>query len=171
MEILINDTNILLDLIRLDILDKFFELPFDFRTVDFVVDEINDPHQLETINSYIKSGRLYVKTFSAEELSEIFDLKNNFVGNLSLTDVSVIFYARTINNCRLLTGDKQMRKQAIKLNLKINGILFVFESLIESKILRSGEGIEKLRELQKINHRLPSAEIEELIHKWSIPAK
>ena len=40
MDIVINDTNIFLDLYDVDLLDTFFQLPVQVHTVDFVVDEI-----------------------------------------------------------------------------------------------------------------------------------
>ena len=40
MDIVINDTNIFLDLYDVDLLHTFFQLPVQVHTVDFVVDEI-----------------------------------------------------------------------------------------------------------------------------------
>ena len=167
MEIIINDTNILLDLIKLDLLDHFFTLDADLRTVDFVVNEISDPNQQKILSPFIESGKLFVKNFSSEEIEGIFDLQLQCRGNLSITDVSVIFYAKNLQNCRILTGDKQMKNKAQQLGIKVNGILFVFDLLLHSKILSPPEAIEKLQELKRINRRLPHSEIEKLINNWS----
>lgn len=45
MDIVINDTNIFLDLYSVDLLEAFFQLPVHVHTVDFVVDEIKQPAQ------------------------------------------------------------------------------------------------------------------------------
>ncbi len=43
MEIVINDTNIFLDLYDIGLLDDFFQLPIRVHTVDFVINEITVP--------------------------------------------------------------------------------------------------------------------------------
>lgn len=42
MKIVINDANILIDLAKLDLLDKFSNLSFDLHTTDFVYEELNE---------------------------------------------------------------------------------------------------------------------------------
>ena len=42
-KLVISDTNILLDLISVDMLEDFFSLPCDFSTTDFVISEIIQP--------------------------------------------------------------------------------------------------------------------------------
>ncbi len=37
MKIVVSDTNILIDLIELEMIDAFFELPLEITTTDFVV--------------------------------------------------------------------------------------------------------------------------------------
>lgn len=43
--IVVNDTNIFIDLIAVDLLDKFFSLPIEIHTTDFVVHELTEPLQ------------------------------------------------------------------------------------------------------------------------------
>ena len=43
--IVVNDTNIFIDLISVDLLDEFFSLPIDIHTTDFVVHELTEPLQ------------------------------------------------------------------------------------------------------------------------------
>lgn len=38
--IVVNDTNIFIDLISVDLLDEFFSLPIDIHTTDFVINEL-----------------------------------------------------------------------------------------------------------------------------------
>ena len=47
-KLVISDTNILLDLISVDMLEDFFSLPCDFSTTDFVISEIIQPAQNES---------------------------------------------------------------------------------------------------------------------------
>lgn len=40
MQIVVNDTNLFIDLIHAELIDFFFQLPFEVHTTDFVVDEL-----------------------------------------------------------------------------------------------------------------------------------
>lgn len=70
------------------------------------------------------------------------------------------------NNYTLLTGDNQLRKQAIKSNVKVKGIIYIFDFLVESRIISPQQAAEKLQQLFKANQRLPKKEIEERISQW-----
>lgn len=48
--IVVNDTNIFIDLIAVDLLDKFFSLPIEIHTTDFVVHELTEPLQKKKLN-------------------------------------------------------------------------------------------------------------------------
>ena len=74
MDILVNDTNIFLDLISIGLLDASFELPIKFHTVDYVIEEIINEEQNAEVAALIKEGKLYVKEFDENEFSEIIDL-------------------------------------------------------------------------------------------------
>lgn len=58
MEIVINDTNIFLDLYDIGLLDDFFQLPIRVHTVDFVINEITHPDQQKVIQQLISKGIL-----------------------------------------------------------------------------------------------------------------
>lgn len=74
MDIVVNDTNIFLDLISIGLLDASFELPIKFHTVDYVIEEIINEEQNAEVAALIKEGKLYVKEFDENEFSEIIDL-------------------------------------------------------------------------------------------------
>ena len=42
MLIIINDSNILIDLVQLDLMNEFIQLELDLKTTDFVYEELND---------------------------------------------------------------------------------------------------------------------------------
>lgn len=46
MEIVVNDTNIFIDLHSIGLLEQFFELPIKVHTVDFIVNELINSEQL-----------------------------------------------------------------------------------------------------------------------------
>ena len=87
MDIVINDTNIFLDLYDVDLLDMFFQLPVQVHTVDFVVDEIKRPAQQSVIQDLISRGVLVVKDYSSASLVNLYQF--NIV-----VDVTLCYYLR-----------------------------------------------------------------------------
>lgn len=164
--IVVNDTNIFIDLISVDLLDEFFSLPIEIHTTDFVIHELTDPLQQAKVEPYIINRKLTVKRHSAAEVMEIAEFRNNCDNNVSITDCSVWLYAQK-NNYTLLTGDGKLRKSASKSGVDICGILKVFDMLIEDYHIISGQhGADRLETLFAINNRLPSREIESRLNKW-----
>lgn len=166
MEIIVNDTNIFIDLHSIGLLDALCELPYDVRTVDFVIDEITDPSQSAALSMLIADGKIRVESFSPQELQEIIDEHSNVPGNISITDCSVCYYARK-NSATMLTGDRQLRKYAEASRVTVRGILFIFDEIVANAVLLPLEASKKLCELLTINSRLPKSEIEKRIAKWS----
>ena len=166
MEIVINDTNIFLDLYDIGLLDTFFRLPVRVHTVDFVVNEISRPNQTQAIRQLIDNGMLVVKDYSVVDIPNLFQFNVECGGNLTLTDSTVIYYAKSMPGCRILTGDRQLRNRAEQRGIKVSGILYVFDQLVELQLLPCAEASKKLAELFRINPRLPKGEVEARIEKW-----
>ena len=166
MEIVINDTNIFLDLYDIGLLDDFFQLPIRVHTVDFVINEITHPDQQKVIQQLISKGILFVKDYPATRIPNLYQFNIECGGNLTLTDSTVIFYAQTLDNCRILTGDRQLRNRAEERGIIVSGILYVFDQLVEHNLIPPYEASQKLEALFKINTRLPKREIEIRLEKW-----
>ena len=166
MDIVINDTNIFLDLYDVGLLDTFFQLPVQVHTVDFVVDEIKQPAQHSVIQDFIRRGMLMVKDYSSEGLANLYQFNIECGGNLTLADSTVIYYAQSIDGCRILTGDRQLRNRAEERGIIVSGILYVFDLLVEHRLISPPEAAQKLEDLFKINTRLPKQEIETRIEMW-----
>lgn len=165
MEIIVNDTNIFIDLHSIGLLDCFCELPYEIRTVDFVMAEISEPRQREEMERLAAAGKIRVESFTPEELMEIVEEHSAVSGNLSIPDCSVCYYARK-HGITLLTGDRQLRKYAEAVRLTVKGILFVFDELVSHLVITPAVAAEKLRELYTINVRLPKSEIQRRIELW-----
>ena len=166
MEIVVNYTNIFIDLYSIGLLEQFFELPISVHTVDFVINELKEPEQLKAVNEFIKNGKLNVQNFDTKDLIDIIDLQNRAGGNVSITDCAVWHYAK-INNYTLLTGDGQLRNKAIESKLTVKGIIYVFDQLIECGVISPRMAISKIQDLMNINTRSPKKIIQERIEKWS----
>ena len=164
MEIVVNDTNIFIDLCCLHLLAEVFELPLTMHTVDFVMAELQDSQRRE-VEFYHKNGKLIIYNFSDSELESIINLQASTPGNVSITDCSAWYYAKE-NKYILITGDGQLRKKAAASSVEVRGILFLFDLMVDTHILTPIKAADKLCELQSLNQRLPGKEISERIKKW-----
>lgn len=163
--LVVSDSNIFFDLISVNLLNKFFALPCNFATTDFVISEIERPEQQQKIQFHINSKKLEVAVFDSEEIDNINEIFENKDNNISFTDCSVWYYAKK-NSGRLLTGDGKLRKSAEKDGVKVSGILYIFDNLVEYGILNKIDASKKLMQLMQLNMRLPKGECEKLIEKW-----
>ena len=164
--LVVSDTNILIDLVKLGILVDFFFLPWEIHTTDFVMDELTDSAQNEAVMHFYKRGRLIVGSLSEEDIAAVFERSSQPACRLSPTDLSVLHYASKIDGCSILTGDKLLRETAEKEGTEVHGILFVFDALVDQKMLPETLAADLLEKLYSFNKHLPSGEVEKRINKW-----
>lgn len=162
MEIVINDTNILIDLFNAGPLQYCKLLNLDFRTLDLVMSEITDGRQRKAVESIVADGALKVYSLNGNQMFGVMEKMNEYKGkcNLSMVDFSVMLYAQE-NNCRLLTGDSKLRKTAENENIIVSGILYIIDMLMDK--IGPQELIESLELLLQSNDRLPKKLILERI--------
>ena len=164
MEIVVNDTNILIDLYNARLLSCCKQLDLDFRTLDLIIEEIEVEEQLMAVNRLVSEGILKVCSLSGQQLTKVFEKVSFYDGkcNLSPEDISVMVYAQD-NHCRLLTGDKTLREKATLENVTVSGILFLTDMITRDGILEHAEMINALERLLQSNGRLPKRLIQERI--------
>ena len=160
--IVISDANVIFDLLSVQLLEAFFALPCEICTTDFVISEIERPEQQKIIQKFIKTKKLGVVSFNFDEINDILLLQSN---NTSIADRSVWYYAKKVDG-RLLTGDGKLRAAAEKDNVKVSGILYLFDNFVEYGLLSALEAAENLEALMTLNMRLPKAECETRIARW-----
>ena len=164
MEIVVNDTNILIDLYNAGLLPHCKGLGLDFRTLDVVMNEIEVKEQLEAVGQLVAEGTLTVDSLSSNQVERVFQMIREYEGNCNLSpeDISVMVYAKD-NKCRLLTGDKTLRAKAIIENIQVSGVLYLTDLLTKASILSYAEMAEALKLLLSSNSRLPRKLIQERI--------
>jgi len=169
MEILISDTNILIDLCGVGLIERCKDLDVAFRTVDFVIHEIKDPNQTEAIQKLIDSGDLTVMEFSPEETLELLELYARYEvrTNLSLTDCAVLLCAKK-GNYRLLTGDKNLRIKAGDEGVVVSGILYITDLMVDEGVVDKTDMADCLETLLQQNSRLPKDLIYERINAYRL---
>ena len=166
-KIVVNDTNVFIDLYEVGLLEEFFSLPWEVHTTDFVMLELQREGQHETVARYRADKRLVVPVLEPKELMEIGDIfqQNMNRTNLSFTDCSVWYYAK-VNKYILLTGDRKLRKASTNDDVEVRGVIYVFDCLVGSGIVPHQIAMKKLQRLYSINPRLPKEEIDRRINLW-----
>ena len=164
MEIVINDTNILIDLFNAGLLDACKQLNIEFRTLDVIIEEITVAEQKKAIDQLIAEGSLIVCSLTGDQITTVFQKISDYQGkcNLSPEDISVMVYAID-NHYRLLTGDKTLRDKAVLENITVSGILYITDMLSQNDIVDSASMIHALNLLLASNIRLPKKLIRERI--------
>lgn len=81
MEIVINDTNILIDLYNAGLLQYCKLLNLDFRTLDLVINEITDERQMEAVERIISDGTLKVCSLDGNQMVGVLKKMNTYKEN------------------------------------------------------------------------------------------
>ncbi len=163
MILLVNDAGILIDLLKIDLIEPFFQLENEFHITDFVraeVQEINAGH----LDTFIQDGKLIKKTFTFEELEQIqlLEVKHRA---LSIPDCSCLYLAELLS-ATLLTGDGALRKIAEQNKINVHGILWVFDELVRQDLISPATAHNKLKKIISINPRLPVDTCNKRLIKW-----
>lgn len=165
MKIIVNDTNIFIDLYSVGLLEDVCNLPYEIHTVDFVAAEIVEDGQRRVFEQLVFVGKIRVNSFSADEVLEIVAEHSGVSGNLSIPDCSVCYYARKYQ-VPMLTGDRRLRKYAESQEIEVHGILFLFDEMVRYGVVSPYIAAAKLEELMQLNSRLPKTEISQRISHW-----
>ena len=168
MIIVVNDANILIDLVKLQLLPHFFSLQLKFYTTDLILDELHD-WQVEELQVYVDNGVLTVIQLTDSELIDITLLQAE-KRQLSEQDCSAIVCARKVTG-DLLTSDNNLRKFARKKLFSVYGHLWIFDKMVEANTITPQNAIDKLTELREvINPRLnlPKIECENRLELWRL---
>lgn len=167
MEIIINDTNILIDLVNTGLLAICPQLDIEMRTIDFVKQELKDNEQLRLVEEQIELGNIKLEKFGAEDVQATYLLYSTYHGstNLSRADCAVMHYAES-RKCRMLTSDKTLRTCSEKRGIKVGGVLFLTDLMVTEKLVSHEEMIQYLQKYLATNERAPKKLINERINKY-----
>ena len=163
MIFLVNDANILIDLLKIGLLDSFFRLTYDFQVTDMVVAEIQEDNAAD-LHPFLAKGLLAQQGFTFEELIHIQALEVENPG-LSIPDCSCLYLSQ-IKSATLLTGDAALRRVAEQKAIPVHGILWCFDEMVASEIITLDEAREKLVLLMVMNPRIPERECKKRLKQW-----
>lgn len=165
MIFLVNDANILIDLLKLDLLDTFFRLEYDFQVTDLVLDEVLEENVMD-ITGHLETSTLTRQGFSGAEMGGIGELWETYPV-LSLPDCSCIFLAEKLQ-ATLLTGDATLRRIATQRDIPVHGMLWILDEMIASGFMSRTAARNALLKLMEINQRLPLGECKKRLHDWKL---
>lgn len=161
MQILVSDTSILIDIERASLTARLFDLPFEF----VVPDVLYESELLDWIGPELVEKGLRVVALDSGEVVQAVELRRARA-SLSIPDVFALALAAT-RDWVLLTGDGTLREEALRREVTIHGVLWLFDQFEERKTCSEQElrsGLEALR-----NHprcRLPKREITVRLNRY-----
>ena len=160
MKIIVEDTNIIIDLFKTGLISFCHELKLEFHTTRYVIVEIKDSKQSEVLNAIINNGLLLIDNFNGEEYERLIKFIDecNGVNNLSEADCSVLLLAKR-HECRLLTSDQKLKRRAEEHGIKVNGLLWLTDMLVEVHIVSEEKMIYYLNRYLETNPRAPENEV------------
>jgi predicted nucleic acid-binding protein len=114
---------------------------------------------------FIGSGHVCEHRLSFEDLMAVAALETEVGSKAKFNDCSVLFLAMKLGAI-LLSGDKPLRKAGAERGLEVRGTLWIFDQLVERKLLPGSEAARKLKHLRKHARFLPEEESLSRISKW-----
>jgi predicted nucleic acid-binding protein len=166
MIVVVNDANILIDLIKLDLVEAFFNINWEFHSTNLIIENELYDEQKEQLQPYVDSGKLIIQELDAADMISIMTILAH-KPQLSDKDCSALHCAQKLN-ASLLTSDNPLRKYAKEINVDVHGHLWVLDALLEHNCINTETAINKLNELNTINAKLnlPKKDCEAMIEKW-----
>lgn len=167
IKIAVTDACIFIDLYDLDLIASFFSLELEIHTTTAVYSELYAEQQ-QILKAYQSVDKLIVHNLKEEDFLQIHS--EPYPKSLSETDKSVLHIANKLNAC-VLSSDKSVRNCAKNKDIQYHGMIWIFDRLMEGKILLSDEAAKKLNHLIKSNfiyqnNRPLMAEIEKRLKSW-----
>jgi len=166
MIVVVNDANILIDLIKLQLVEAFFLLDWEFHSTNLIIEnELYDEQKLQ-LQPYIENGKLIIQELDAEDMVSIMTIQAQ-KPQLSDKDCSALHCAQKLDGL-LITSDNTLRKFAKIKKVEVHGHLWVFDALLEHNCITPQTAISKLNELNTINAKLnlPKKACEARVEKW-----
>lgn len=164
MKILINDANILIDIVKVNLVIEFANLSFELYTTDFIFEEINPEQKIEFLQLINEDLLKIIKTTEIEDFQEINNLLKNSSG-LSFEDCSAWYYSKKLGGT-LITGDRKLKKVVEKNEIEVRGIIFILDEILKQGLITFDVAIKKINLLYKLNTRLPKTELSRRIMLW-----
>lgn len=156
----VTDANIWIDMDKGQIIDKALRLPLRLAAPDVIIHELKNPD-----GKLLVQAGLRVLELSGSEVYLTYELAQRYPAP-SRADIFALALALSRKGI-LITGDKSLRKAAMKEEVPVRGTLWVLDEMIRHGIARPVECTEALDKMLKAGGRLPADECEKRLRKWA----
>ncbi len=158
-QILVIDTNIIIDFHQGGILECVFKLPFSLITPDVIVDELEEPD-----GDYVKGLGLKEKRLPGSQVTQVITLSQTY-RKPSVNDLFALVLAENLSTI-LLTGDKSLRDVALIKKVKVRGTLWLLDQLVSMQTITPEKAQKALKRMLDSGSRLPRNECQKRIKEW-----
>lgn len=168
MRVIVEDTNIIIDLFNTGLLSLCDGMGIEFHTTRYVIGEIKEREQVQVLRGFVNNKKLLVDGFSGEEYEKLMEFIAECKGenNLSEADCSVLLLAKRLK-CRLLTSDRKLKRKAEEHGIEVNGFLWLTDLLVEKHIVTGEAMIYHLKLYLETNPRAPENEVNKRIDYYN----
>lgn len=159
MQLLISDSNVLIDLIVINQIDNMFKLPYSFIVPDILYDQ-----ELKNDHSDLLEKGLKIKELSSKTIIYSMGLMDKY-DKPGRNDLFALALAKQ-ESSPLITEDQDLRDAAEKEAVVLYGTIWVIEQLIVYKFITVDDARIFYLEMKEKKRRLPwkiaNAQLEEI---------
>ena len=158
--VLITDTNIWIDLDHGRLLEHIFHLPYQICAADFARVEIRSVDV-----AVLERQGLIFQELDKELVAELFQLRQRKT-TIAIADLAAFLLAR-VQGAVLVTGDRNLVRLAADEGIKVHGLLWLMDEMVQLEILLPRHAVDSLAEILNHGARLPAEECSQRIRNWS----
>ena len=150
MKLTIIDANIFIDLMRIQMLAWIFKIGFEVYTTQEIIDQLSED-QILLLKDFIESKQLIVHFLSENEFEDVVNLTP--ARSLELADKSVLWLTIHLKAIAI-SGAGPLKQFCESRQLEVRDLIWIFDLLIEKKLLMHDFVAQKIEQLIKMNGRL-----------------
>jgi hypothetical protein len=162
--IAVQDANVLIDMELAGLFDLWFQTGIETHTTDFIRAELENGGHAQAL-AYFENGQVREHRLTFEEIMAVSDLEREIGSKAKFNDCSVLFLALKLD-AMLLSGDKPLRKAGKERQIEVHGTLWIFDQLVEMKLLPAGSAAAKLEHLRGLDRFFPEVECHARLTRW-----
>ena len=159
--VIINDTNIWIDLKLTNIIEKVFLLPYELAVPDILYnDELKDMD-----GELLEANGIKIIEMTNDEVVETAE-RSGMTNRVSFNDLTTLVVAKS-RGYILVTGDGNLRKIAKSENVELRGTIWLIDEMVSNNILDIGEAALICKKLLQLKRRIPKEELQLRIKRWT----
>lgn len=153
------DTNVWIHLHFGRLLPELFELPYGFVSPDVIVGELQEPDGERLLGLGLSQESL-----GAESVVRVETLAGVH-RKPGVNDLFALVLAQDLG-APLLTGDGDLRDAAVAEGVRVVGVLWLLDRLVEHRIVESSRAADALEVMLQHGARLPENECAQRLRSW-----